>query len=271
MGCFSSVCVISKLPIYECPIVGIPILKNKYTGSRVACYPGTDWELDGFPIFGENDSYGRIDQFEKGKYHKLNIARYKGMKSADDFRKDIKDNFMRLITDWSQPTGNQSIMYIHLPVWEYLMKHWRKAAESLYNEEMGYAREDDASNAKIYSEIMKSKESKKVKNAIQKYKNSVERISTSTKIPWFRGDSLGISFDLIKWCNKNYEDLMRDAIIDLIALSISCTFTHSLFMPTYTVGEQMSGWKEETEFHQFVADIAKKELRRIKRFPDYSA
>jgi hypothetical protein len=40
MGCFSTNCAVSKLPIYGHPVVGIPISKNPYVGTRrIACYP----------------------------------------------------------------------------------------------------------------------------------------------------------------------------------------------------------------------------------------
>lgn len=238
MGCFSCVCIVSKLPIYGHPVIGIPIKKNPHP-SRVRCYPNADWEIDGFPFFGNNDDYGRIEDYEEGPYNALNEKRY-GPELKDE------DHDKNLMNQWCQPEGNQSIMFIHRPVWDELMNLHREDAVRHYARSMEYTETD--SNRFIKMSAKHLPEEKR-----QEYLNKCLKI-----VPYFRGETVGFSDKFLEWCQENYTDSVKEGLIDLLAFSSSCNFTHTLFMPTYTVGEQISGWSYESEWHLFIAHFAKK-------------
>jgi hypothetical protein len=239
MGCFSSVCAVSKLPIYGHPIVGIPLLKNKST-RRTACYPNADWELDGFPFFGENDGYGRIEDFEKGKYHKLNLARY-GVIPKE------------MIDQWSQPQGDQSIMYIHRSIWDQLMVRWSDQATIFYKDLMKMAKEEGGREQEIWKKTIKR---------LPDLEDMLDKVMR--KVPAFRHDGIGISFNFSQWCNEHYQPAMKKALLDLVTLSISCTYTHTLYASPWTLGEQISDWKEEAKWQKFVAKFASETYKKQK-------
>lgn len=242
MGCFSSVCIVSKLPIYGHSIVGIPLSRQPYSG--IACYPDAFWQLDGFPFYGDNDDYGRIENYEDKKYHKLNIKRYG----------EITEE---LIDDWCQPKGDKSMMFIHRPIWDELMKRWLGFAEAFYKELM--ERENFRWNGSVSRE--KFEETLK-KLPAKKRKELKALIPADRKSPTFGHEGIGISHNFSEWCNKNYSPLIKTGLLDLIALNLSCKDTHTLFLSTYTVGEQISDWKEEASWTKFVAQFAASERKR---------
>lgn len=244
MGCFSCVCIVSKLPIYGHEVVGIPIIKDKYADRaeegdrRIACYPNTDYYINGFPFFGENDDYGRIENYESGKYHKLNVKLF-GAKGLEE-----------KIDNWSQPTGKESIMYIHRPVWDEIQKTWRKQAAAMIKRELA----DDSFtriNIKLAAASMTRKQFEEYEKKMKKH------------IPDFKGEYCGIPYELTSWCNQNYDPLMDEAILDLMALDVSCLYTHTIYMPTYTIGEQISDWKAEAKWTKFLASFAGAERKKV--------
>lgn len=242
MGCFSCVCIVSKLPIYGHPVVGIPIRKNPYPGGR--CYPNADWEIDGFPFFGENDDYGRIEDYEDGSYHALNEKRYgPGLKEEDHYK--------NLMNQWCQPKGAQSIMFIHRPIWDELMKLHREDAIEHYAQSMEYTETD--SNRFIRMSAKHLPEEKR-----EEYINKCLK-----RVPYFRGEGVGISDKFLTWCQENYMDSVKEGLIDLLAFNNSCNFTHTIFMPTYTIGEQISGWSYEADWHEFIAFFAKQTRAKL--------
>lgn len=231
MGCFSCVCIVSKLPIYGHPVVGIPIRKAKLSsGRRIACYPNTDWEIDGFPFVGDNDDYGRIEDYEDGPYHELNLKRYGEALSGED-----------LMRDWCQPSGDESIMFVHRPVWDKLLRTHRKEAEMVYKRSL-----EDTNHFAI--SLRKSLKSKAP---------SLNDISILKKVPNFSSEGCEFSRPFTKWCEDNYIPDVEDALTNLLAFGISCIYTHTIFQATYTVGEQISSWNYEAKWYKFLASFAK--------------
>lgn len=244
MGCFSTNCAVSKLPIYRHPVVGIPISRNPHVDTRrVACYPDADWQIDGFPFFGVNDEYGRIENFEDGKYHTLNVKKYG--KITED-----------MMTSWSQPDAKNkeatSIMFIHRPIWNELIKRHMGLAKKVYAE----ALERDNQFKLIEQESYKKTFGKKMKTEEEKKKFQKYLADLIYKVPTFQHDGTGFSYEFAKWCNKNYTPLIKRALIDLLAFSESCWTTHTLFAAPFTIGPQISNWKEEASWTQFVAQFA---------------
>lgn len=237
MGCFSCVCIVSKLPIYGHPVVGIPIRRVKVSsGRRIACYPNTDWEIDGFPFFGDNDDYGRIEDYENGPYHELNLKRYGEALSGRE-----------LMDGWCQPPGDESIMFVHRPVWDKLMRAHKKEAERIYKISL--------QNTNHFAiSLRKSLRSKVL---------SFNGISILKKVPNFSSEGCGFSQPLTLWCEDNYTPEVKKALIDLLAFDISCTYTHTIFQTTYTVGEQISSWTYEAKWYKFLASFAKDMKNKI--------
>lgn len=249
MGCFSTNCAVSKLPIYRHPVVGIPISKNPFVYSRrVACYPDADWQLDGFPFFGDNDEYGRIENFENGKYHALNLKKYE----------QITEDMM---TSWSQPDAKiknvKSIMFVHRPIWDELIKRHIGLAKKVYAECLERGNElkliEQESYKKTFKKNVKTEEEEK------KFQEFLDNLIY--KVPSFQNDGSGFSYEFTKWCHINYNPLIKTALMELLAFSESCYATHTLFEAPSTIGSQISNWKEEASWTQFVAQFAAAERK----------
>jgi len=160
-----------------------------------------------------------------------------------------------MIDEWSQPEGDKSIMYIHRPIWDELMVRWTDQAKLIYKEYMKQAVEESHREQKVWKKSIERLPGKGLEDMLGKLMR---------KIPAFRHDGIGISFNFAQWCNEHYQPLMKKALLDLVALSISCTYTHTLYASPWTLGEQISDWKEEAKWHKFVAKFAAEECKKRK-------
>jgi hypothetical protein len=229
MGCFSSVCAVSKLPIFGHPVVGIPVIKAPVSCTRTACYPGTDWKICGFPFFGDNDEYGGIKNYQEGFYHKLNVKMFGKQIESDE-------NFLR---KWDT-VRDENIMFIHRSVWDKLMDEFKDRATFFYRKNL--------------------KDSNRFAVAMNNTHNIKENYIR--KVPEFNHEDSGFSRNFIKWCEENYSFKVKKAVVDLLAFDISCTYTHTVYHPAHSVGVQMSDWKFETEWCDFLCKFAKEEFKK---------
>lgn len=98
MGCWNATCNISNLPIfYGEKVVLIPLVRTRETANSTnCCYPTDNFVPFGFPIFGEYDEYGGLNNpttTKENENHLMNLKYFYAKKYEDkEFEEANKNN-----------------------------------------------------------------------------------------------------------------------------------------------------------------------------------
>ena len=104
MGCWNATCNISNMPIFAGDKVAlIPLVKPREKAVYNCCYPTDNFVPFAFPIFGEYDEYGGIENAytsEENKKHLLSMEYFYTSYGDDEFKVfNEKDNFDSFVSD----------------------------------------------------------------------------------------------------------------------------------------------------------------------------
>ena len=79
MGCWNATCNVSNLPIFwGDKVVLIPLVKVSSKETKFnPCYPTDNFIPLGFPIFGEYDDYGRLENTHTSAWNESHLRQFK--------------------------------------------------------------------------------------------------------------------------------------------------------------------------------------------------
>ena len=101
MGCWNATCNISNLPILAGEkIVLIPLIKTKKETTFNNCYPSDNFTPLGFPIYGEYDEYGGIENATTCKTNKAFLSSLKFYYSNSEDGEYKEFNYFKKFDDF---------------------------------------------------------------------------------------------------------------------------------------------------------------------------
>lgn len=162
MGCWNATCNVSNLPIFwGDKVVLIPLLKVSSTRTQFnPCYPTDNFVPLGFPIFGEYDDYGRLENAYTSAWNEAHLRQFnyyyeeRDDKAEEKYRpvapKDALDDFVGQVlcchegcyidlpNRYFHPDGKAMVTYmmIHQNVYEKLLEEM--AGRIPYNYSVSY-------------------------------------------------------------------------------------------------------------------------------------